>query len=98
MIGQGDERNRRWCAGRQRNTSQRDETTRGLKTPMNDQTVVLPHSASILGGGSWCPFWFNHIFCSMIFGQVMDKIRHGGGSFMVVFQPFWEVVGVVCLE
>jgi hypothetical protein len=49
MIGQGDERNRRWCAGRQPNTSQRDETTRGLKTPTNDQTVALPHSV--------CPFW-----------------------------------------
>jgi len=29
---------------------------------------------------------------SMIFGQVMAKICHGGGSRTVVFRPFWEVV------
>ncbi len=28
----------------------------------------------------------------MIYGQVMAKIRHGGGSRTVVFRPFWEVV------
>jgi hypothetical protein len=39
--------------------------------------------SSILGAGSWRPFWFDHIFRSMIFGQVMAKVRHGGGSRIV---------------
>ena len=46
-----------------------------------------PHCSSILGVGSWRPFWFDHIFRSMIFGQVIAKIRHGGGSRMVAFWP-----------
>ena len=28
---------------------------------------ALPWRSSVLGGGSWHPFWFDHIFCSMIF-------------------------------
>jgi len=51
-----------------------------------------PCRSSILGVGSWRPFWFDHIFHSMIFGQVVAKIRHGGGSRMVAFWPFTEVV------
>ena len=51
-----------------------------------------PHRSSILGAGSWRPFWFDHIFRSMIFGLVMAKIRHGGGSRTVAFRPFSEVV------
>ena len=37
-----------------------------------------PRRSSILGVGSWRPFWFDHIFRSMIFGQVIAKMRHGG--------------------
>ena len=51
-----------------------------------------PRRSSILGVGSWRPFWFDHIFRSMIFGQVIAKIRHGGGSRMVAFWPLTEVV------
>jgi len=51
-----------------------------------------PHRSSILGVGSWRPFWFDYIFRSMIFGQVIAKIRHGGGSRMIAFWPFTEVV------
>jgi len=50
-----------------------------------------PRHSSILGAGSWCSFWFDHIFRSMISGQVMAKIRHGGGSRAVAFWPFTEV-------
>jgi hypothetical protein len=28
----------------------------------------------------------------MMFGQVMAKIRHGGGSFMVAFWPFGRLL------
>jgi len=63
-------------------------------TPVHDQTVTLPHGV--------CPYWvrgpgahFGSItfFCSMIFGQVMAKIRHGGGgSCTEAFWPFSEDV------
>jgi hypothetical protein len=53
---------------------------------------ALPRRSSVLGAGSWRPFWFDHIFCSMIFGRVMANIRHGGGSCTVAFRPFSEVV------
>jgi hypothetical protein len=53
---------------------------------------ALPRRSSVLGAGSWRPFWFDHIFCSMIFGRVMANIRHGGGSRTVAFRPFSEVV------
>ena len=48
-----------------------------------------------IGHGSWRPFWFDHIFCSMIFGRVMANIRHGGGSHTVAFWQFWRLSGVV---
>jgi hypothetical protein len=51
--------------------------------------------SSVLGAGSWRPFWFDHIFCSMIFGRVMANIRHGGGSRRVAFRPFRRLSGVV---
>ncbi len=57
---------------------------------------ALPRRSSVLGAGSWRPFWFDHIFCSMIFGQVMAKIRHGGGSRRVAFRPFRRLSDVVC--
>ncbi len=59
---------------------------------------TLRQRSSILSAGSWRPFWFDHIFHSMIFGQVMANICHGGGSCTVVFRPFSEVVpcGVLC--
>ena len=53
---------------------------------------AAPRRSSISGAGSWRPFWFDQYFRSMIFGQVMAKIRHGGGSRTVVLWPFWEVV------
>jgi len=53
---------------------------------------AAPQHSSILGAGSWRPFWFDQFFRGMIFGQVMAKIRHGEGSRTVVFPPFWEVV------
>ena len=37
---------------------------------------------------SSCPFWFDHFFRSMIFGQVMAKI----GSCTEAFWPFLEDV------
>jgi hypothetical protein len=58
---------------------------------------ALPRRSSVLGAGSWRPFWFDHIFYSMIFGQVMATIRHGGGSRRVAFWPFRRLSGVVCL-
>ena len=57
---------------------------------------ALPRRSSVLGAGSWRPFWFDHIFRSMIFGQVMAKNRHGGGSRRVAFRPFRRLSGVVC--
>jgi hypothetical protein len=57
---------------------------------------ALPQRSSELGAGSWRPFWFNHIFRSMIFGEVTAKIRHGGGSRRVAFRPFRRLSGVVC--
>ena len=58
---------------------------------------ALPRRSSVLGEGSWRPFRFDHIFCSMIFGRVMANI-HGGGSRTVAFRPFSEVVRAVwCL-
>jgi hypothetical protein len=60
-------------------------------TPANNRCAA-PRRSSILGAGSWRPFLFDHIFRSMIIGQVMAKIRHGGGSRRVAFWPFWEVV------
>ena len=53
---------------------------------------ATPRRSSISGAWSWRSFWFDQFFRSMIFGQVMAKIRHGGGSRTVVFRPFWEVV------
>ena len=53
---------------------------------------ALPRHLSVLVAGSWHPFWFDHIFCSMIFGRLMANIGHGGGSRMVAFWPFSEVV------
>ena len=54
-------------------------------------SCALPRRSSVLGAGSWRPFRFDHIFCSMIFGRVMANI-HGGGSRTVAFRPFSEVV------
>ena len=52
---------------------------------------AAPRRSSILGAGSWRPFLFDHIFRSMIFGQVMAKIRHGGGTRTVV--AVWAILG-----
>jgi hypothetical protein len=43
-----------------------------------------PHRSSILGAGSWRPFWFDHIFRKVIFDR--------RGSRTVAFRPFLEVV------
>ena len=62
-------------------------------TPVRSNRCTASRRSSILGAGSWRPFWFDHIiFLSMIFGRVMAKIRHGGGSRTVEFQPFSEIV------
>ena len=61
-------------------------------TVVNDLTVVLPHGNCPHWAGSWRPFWLDHIFRSTVFGQVMAKIRHGGGRHTVAFWPFLEVV------
>ncbi len=53
---------------------------------------ALPRRSSVLGAGYWRSFWFDRIFCSMIFGRVMANIRHGGGSRTVAVRPFLEVV------
>jgi hypothetical protein len=41
---------------------------------------AAPRRSSILGAGSWRPFLFDHIFRSMIFGQVMAKISKVNGK------------------
>jgi hypothetical protein len=56
---------------------------------------ALPRRSSVLGAGSWRPFRFDHIFCSMIFGRVMANIRHGGGSRNEHFGHFRRLSGVV---
>ena len=71
--------------GKKHALSSRDARERSIR-------CAEPRRSSILGVGSWRPFWFDHIFRSMIFGQVIAKIRHGGGSRMVAFWPFTEVV------
>ena len=43
---------------------------------------ALPRRSSAFGAVSWRLFWFDHNFCSMIFGRVMAIIPHGGGSCM----------------
>ena len=53
---------------------------------------ATPRRSSISGAWSWRSFWFDQFFRSMIFGQVMAKIRHGGGSRTVAFRLFSEVV------
>jgi hypothetical protein len=45
--------------------------------------------STILCTGSWRVFWFYRSFYSMIFGQAIGKIRHGGRDHML---PFLEVV------
>ena len=75
--------------GKKHALSSRDARERSIR-------CAEPRRSSILGVGSWRPFWFDHIFRSMIFGQVMAKIRHGGGSRMVAFWPFTEVVRCCC--
>jgi len=74
-----------WCDGKKHNLSGRD-------TREQSNCCTAPRRSSILGAGSCRPFWFDHFFRGMIFGQEMAKIRHGGGSRTVVFRPFWEVV------
>jgi hypothetical protein len=54
------------------------------------QEVTDGHSLS--SNRVMAPILVRSHFCSMIFGQVMAKIRHGGGSGMVAFRPFSEVV------
>ena len=76
--------------GKKHALSSRDARERSIRC------CAEPRRLSILGVGSWRPFWFDHIFRSMIFGQVMAKIRHGGGSRMVAFWPFTEVVRSCC--
>jgi hypothetical protein len=62
-------------------------------TPARSNRCAASRRSSILGAGSWRPFWFDHIiFLRMIFGRVTAKIRHGGGSRTVEFQPFSEIV------
>ena len=62
-------------------------------TPANDQTIALPHDIRpYWARGPGAHFGLISFFRSMIFGEVMTKIRHGGGSHTVVFLPFWEVV------
>ena len=56
---------------------------------------ALPRRSLLLGAGSWRPFRFDHIFCSMIFGRVMANIRHGGGSRNEHFGHFRRLSGVV---
>jgi hypothetical protein len=65
----------------------------GGDTRAQSNRYTAPRRSSILGAGSWCPFWFDHFFHLMIFGQVMAKIRHGGGgSCTEAFRPFLENV------
>jgi hypothetical protein len=45
-----------------------------------------------IAGRLWQVFWFTDKLYSMIFGQVMAKIRHEGGSRTFAFGPFLEVV------
>ena len=59
---------------------------------MNHQTIALGHGARLLHVGSWRVFWSDDNFSSMIFGQVMAKIRHGGGSRTVAIRSLSEVV------
>jgi hypothetical protein len=54
--------------------------------------MIKPLHRPRLCAGSWQEFWFNGNFSSMIFGQIMAKIRYGGASRTVAFWPFLEVV------
>ena len=74
-----------WCEGKKHDLSSRDAHKWSNRCTEQCRSFIL-------GAGSWRPFWFDHIFCSMIFGQVMAKIRHGGRSRTVAFRPFSEVV------
>ena len=58
----------------------------GGDTRAQSNRYTAPRRSSILGAGSWCPFWFDHFFHLMIFGQVMAKI----GSYTEAFRPFLE--------
>jgi hypothetical protein len=54
-------------------------------TPAYDQTFTLPHGISpYWARGPGAHFVSITFFRGMIFGQVMAKIRHGGGSSTVV--------------
>ena len=63
-------------------------------TPVNNLTVALPTAFVHVERRLLAPIWFDHIFRSMIFGQVMAKIRNGGGSRTVAFRPFGRLFGV----
>jgi hypothetical protein len=57
-------------------------------TPASNQTVAqwrcaVPRPSTILRAGSWCGFWYDRFFYSMIFGKVMSKNRHVVGHRMV---------------
>ncbi len=51
----------------------------------------MPRRLTILRAGSWQEFWFDDNFFGIIFGQVLAKIWHEGGSCTVAIPPFLEL-------
>ncbi len=76
-----------WFDGRKHDLSGRDTCKRSNR-------CVAPRGLTRLPAGSWQVFWFDGNFSSTIFNQVMAKIRNGGGSRTVAFQPFWRLCNV----
>ncbi len=65
-----------------RSSWRRDPPTKWTPTTASRRSTVSC-------AGSWWVFRYDRIFCSMIIGQEMAEIRHGGGCRTV---PFLEVV------